>query len=222
MQKILEIKNGIARNEAHRLQSPVNFVLRAGESVAISGPNGGGKSLLTGLITGAIPIKTVLPDGQTGERHIGKGAIRSIVFNDVYGTTPPAYYQQRWNHGDDMTFPTVCETLEKSRRDAAEAPRVLSSQTMDNIEKALNIPPLLNKKVNQLSSGELRRLQLMRILQACPSVLVIDNPYIGLDPNRRSSLTAVLQQLSQFISLILVVCRPLEIPSFINRVIHDT
>lgn len=89
MQKILEIKNGIARNEAHRLQSPVNFVLRAGESVAISGPNGGGKSLLTGLITGAIPIKTVLPDGQTGERHIGKSAIRSIVFNDVYGTTPP-------------------------------------------------------------------------------------------------------------------------------------
>lgn len=220
MQKILEIKNGIARNEAHRLQFPVNFVLRAGESVAISGPNGGGKSLLTGLITGAIPIKTVLPDGQTGERHTGKGAIRSIVFNDVYGTTPPAYYQQRWNHGDDMTFPTVCETLEKSRRDAAEAPRVLSSQTMNNIEKALNIPPLLNKKVNQLSSGELRRLQLMRILQACPSVLVIDNPYIGLDPNSRAVLTAVLQQLSQFISLILVVCRPLEIPSFINRVIH--
>ena len=61
----------------------------------IEAPNGGGKSLLTGLITGAIPIKTVLPDGQTGERHIGKGAIRSIVFNDVYGTTPPAYYQQR-------------------------------------------------------------------------------------------------------------------------------
>ena len=56
MQYILEIKNGIARNEAHRLQSPVNFVLRAGESVAISGPNGGGKSLLTGLITCAIPI----------------------------------------------------------------------------------------------------------------------------------------------------------------------
>ena len=70
MQKILEIKNGIARNEAHQLQSPVNFVLRAGESVAISGPNGGGKSLLTGLITGAIPIKTVLPDGQTGESGI--------------------------------------------------------------------------------------------------------------------------------------------------------
>ena len=87
MQKILEIKNGIARNEAHQLQSPVNFVLRAGESVAISGPNGGGKSLLTGLITGAIPIKTVLPDGQTGERHTGEGIIRSIVFNDVYGTT---------------------------------------------------------------------------------------------------------------------------------------
>lgn len=60
----------------------------------------------------------------------------------------------------------------------------------------------------------------MRILQAYPSVLVIDNPYIGLDPNSRAALTAVLQQLSQFISLILVVCRPLEIPSFINRVIH--
>lgn len=60
----------------------------------------------------------------------------------------------------------------------------------------------------------------MRILQACPSVLVIDNPYIGLDPNSRAALTTVLQQLSQFISLILVVCRPLEIPSFINRVVH--
>lgn len=146
MQKILEIKNGIARNEAHRLQSPVNFVLRAGESVAISGPNGGGKSLLAGLITGAIPIKTVLPDGQTGERHTGKGAIRSIVFNDVYGTTPPAYYQQRWNHGDDMTFPTVCETLEKCRRDAAEAPRVLSSQNDGKHRKGAQHPPSAQQK----------------------------------------------------------------------------
>lgn len=72
MQKILEIKNGIARNEAHRLQSPVNFVLRAGESVAISGPNGGGKSLLTGLITGAIPIKPSSPTDRLGSGIPGR------------------------------------------------------------------------------------------------------------------------------------------------------
>ena len=70
-----------------------------------------------------------------------------------------------------------------------------------------------------LSSGELRRHRLMRALEAEPEILVIDNPYIGLDPGNRDHLTRSLEELSGKATVVLVLSRPAEIPPFITHVI---
>ena len=70
-----------------------------------------------------------------------------------------------------------------------------------------------------LSSGELRRHRLMQALEAQPERLVIDNPYIGLDPGNRDHLTRSLEELSGKAAMVLVLSRPAEIPPFITHVI---
>ena len=79
--------------------------------------------------------------------------------------------------------------------------------------------PLLDKPLVTLSSGELRKYQLTRALLGGPEILVVDNPYIGLDPRTRALLTELLTALSASMTIVLVLSRPAEIPPFITNVI---
>ena len=83
-----------------------------------------------------------------------------------------------------------------------------------------NDPPSVDgKPLVTLSSGELRKYQLRRALQSGPEILVIDNPYIGLDPHARKVLTRQLTELAATTTLVLVISRVAEIPPFITHVI---
>ena len=83
-----------------------------------------------------------------------------------------------------------------------------------------NDPPSVDgKPLVTLSSGELRKYQLRRALQSGPEILVIDNPYIGLDPQARKVLTRQLTELAATTTLVLVLSRVAEIPPFITHVI---
>ena len=83
-----------------------------------------------------------------------------------------------------------------------------------------NDPPSVDgKPLVTLSSGELRKYQLDRALQSGPEYLVIDNPYIGLDPQARKVLTRQLTELAATTTLVLVLSRVAEIPPFITHVI---
>ena len=82
-------------------------------------------------------------------------------------------------------------------------------------------PPLAEdgRPLVTLSSGELRKHQLRCAMQDGPKILVIDNPYIGLDPAARKYLTKQLTELSREMTLLLVLARPAEIPPFITHVV---
>ena len=83
-----------------------------------------------------------------------------------------------------------------------------------------NDPPRAgDRPLVTLSSGELRKYQLDRALQSGPGILVIDNPYIGLDPHARKLLTRRLTELAATTTLVLVLSRVAEIPPFITHVI---
>lgn len=218
MQKILEITGGVTRRPEYRMARPVNLVINRGETIALCGPNGGGKSLLADIITEAHPLCLGVvrryKDENASDAQSGS-FVRSISFRDVYGASEPAYYQQRWNHGDEAVFPTVREVLEQHRPNT-EAER----QEIEDFYQAFGVDLLLDKRVNVLSSGELRRFQLARILRDCPQLLIIDNPFIGLDAAARLSLTAFLQKLAARLTLVVVVSRKEDIPSFVEKVIH--
>lgn len=211
---LIYIRNGVTRHPDYRLAESVNFSLYAGEHLAIVGPNGGGKSLFVDILTGAHPllgdaIKYCFGDAKS-ER--ASDNIRLITFRDVYGGSEPAYYQQRWNRADEQVFPTVGEVL---CGQAANAQQVIDEELM----REIGITEHLEKAVNLLSSGELRRLQLAKMLLTHPQVLIIDNPYIGLDVAAREMLTRLLTRLSKHLTIVVVVCREEDVPPFIKSVV---
>ena len=157
-------------------------------------------------------------------RQVASDRLRYIAFSDSYGpAVDKAYYLQlRWNQHDiDPETPNVGELLEKAYRlagDDTEERRQLQRHLYD----LFHMEPLLDKYVITLSSGELRKLQLTKTLFANPSLLIMDNPFIGLDAETRDQLKELLQLLAekQRLDIILVLSKTDDIPTFVSEVIE--
>ena len=154
-------------------------------------------------------------------REMKSDSVRYVAFCDTYGTaTDRSYYlQQRWNQHDiDEETPTVAQSLERSfllsGPDTAER-----RQLQRHLYSLMGMEPLSDKIVIALSSGELRKMQLVKTLMANPRTLILDNPFIGLDIEARTMLSEQLQQLrQQGMTIYLLVARPNEIPEFADEV----
>lgn len=157
-------------------------------------------------------------------RQVASDRLRYIAFSDSYGpAVDKAYYLQlRWNQHDiDPETPNVGELLEKAYRlagDDTEERRQLQRHLYD----LFHMEPLLDKYVITLSSGELRKLQLTKTLFANPSLLIMDNPFIGLDAETRDQLKELLQLLAekQRLDIILILSKTDDIPTFVSEVIE--
>ena len=175
--------------------------IRKGEQVALVGPNASGKSRLASAFA-----------GRAGARY--------ITFRDSYGSYGDRNYfmQQRWNLFTlEEEPPTAGEVLRKEAA-AGDDPQA-ARRRLTELTALFGLEDVLDKPLVILSSGELRKFQLTRALLGGPSVLVIDNPFIGLDPRTRTLLTRLLAALAASTTLVLVLSRPAEIPSFITHVI---
>jgi len=184
MQRVIDIRNAVARHPDYRLRQPVTLCLNAGECVAITGRNGSGKTMLVEMLTGAHPL---LPGGELtydfspSERRMACDNIRTVTFRDTYGTADGRYYHQlRWNQHDDPD------------------------------------PMML------LSSGELRRHILREAMQSRPRVLILDNPFIGLDVEARRLLAEELQRLKDVegVLLVLVMSKTDDMPPCVTHVVE--
>ena len=73
-----------------------------------------------------------------------------------------------------------------------------------------------------LSSGEMRKLQLVKTLMAEPKVLIMDNPFIGLDAGTREQLRQLLETITSELRLqtILVLSKTNDIPDYITHVVE--
>ena len=157
-------------------------------------------------------------------RQLASDSVRYLAFSDAYGAaTDRAYYLQlRWNQHDiDEETPTVGSQLMRAYAlTGDDTPE--RQQLLDHLCQVFNLQPLLDKYVILLSSGELRKFQLIKTLLANPKTLILDNPFIGLDAQAREQLNDLLPQLaeSQKIHLYLVVSRQSDIPNYATKVLN--
>ncbi len=257
LQKIIEIKNGVARHPLYKMAAPVDFEALAGECIAIVGDNGSGKSMLVDIITGAHPLlmNEVKYDCAPSKAKRVSDNIKYMTFRDSYGTADGVYYyQQRWNQHDIEETPMVSDLLDEAFRIADEglvktsnfdkflvrdeseeekaarlaqeqADREMMHEEMEKLRTRLyemfHLDQLLDKRIILLSSGELRKFQLTKTLLTNPRVLLMDNPFIGLDVNARQQLTDFLTVLTQEtnIQVILVLSKTDDIPAFVTHVV---
>lgn len=214
MQYTIQMHSGVARNPLVRLKRPVSVDMTDGEHIAIVGPNGAGKSLLVDMLVGKYPLHegTLTYDFAPSATSTVYDNIKYIAFRDIYGAADAGYYyQQRWNVHDQDDAPLVSEQLGKCA-DEALAKKMF---------ELFRIEPLLNKKLILLSSGELRKFQLTKALLTAPRILIMDNPFIGLDAATRQLLIDLMEELTHWghLQIVLVLSMLDDIPSFITHVV---
>lgn len=208
----IEIDRAVPRFKEFQFTEPVCWKINEGENWAVVGPNGAGKTLLTDILQG----KIVLKEGQVriscGEEVEAYRAIRSMAFRDIYSLTDcrNMYYQQRWNSSDSEDAPLAGTLLQE-----------FPTEKIADYTKLFHIDELLHKRIISLSSGELRKFLITRTLLAEPKVLILDNPFIGLDAVSRDSLSWMLQQMSVLNGLqtILVLSNPGDVPEWTGHVL---
>lgn len=212
MQKIIEIKGGVARHPDYRLAAPLDFELFKGEHLAICGPNGGGKTLLVDILRSAHPL---LGEGVKYDFGDEPGMISDrmqyVAFKDAEGEIPGSYYQQRWNHGDSPDYPTVESVI---------APLLKNGFSGYDFLKAWGLDAIWKKELHCLSSGECRKYRLCKSLVRNPKLLVLDQPYIGLDRKSHEEFSDFLKMLADKMSIVIVVSRVEDIPECITHVVH--
>ena len=93
---------------------------------------------------------------------------------------------------------------------------------MEIDDELFHLAPLLDKYIILLSSGELRKYKLASSLFTGPKVLIMENPFIGLDASTRDQLKALMDMLAkeQGLQIILVLAKTDEIPDFITHIIE--
>lgn len=214
MDHSFEMAGGVSRNPAVRLAEPVSTTIGKREQIAVVGPNGAGKSLFIGMLTGQYPLKdgTIVYNFAPSESNRVSDNVKYIAFRDSYGAADANYYyQQRWNSQDAEATPDVSEMLGT----------ITDGAYKQKLFELFGIDAMLHKKIILLSSGELRKFQLTKALLSSPRVLIMDNPFIGLDAPTRQLLLDLLSQIAATgnVQLIFVLSMLDDIPDFISHVI---
>ena len=178
--------------------------------IAIAGLNGSGKTTFVNQM----------------RKQLASDKVRYIAFCDTYGSiTDKAYYlQQRWNQHDiDNEMPITGDVLERTYiltgNDSPER-----RQYQQHLYDLFQFQSLLDKYIISLSSGELRKFQIIKTLLAAPNTLILDNPFIGLDAETRQQLKKLFLTLSKErnLTIYLVVARVEDIPEYIDEIIWKT
>ncbi|MBQ7461618.1 MAG: ATP-binding cassette domain-containing protein [Bacteroidaceae bacterium] len=225
---VIKIENGVPRHPLWRMAEPVNLEINRGEQIAIVGDNAAGKSRLVEILTGHYPLlqNEVQYDFSPSASRLVSDNLKYISFRDSYGDQDGTYYyQQRWNQhdiADDM--PTVAQLLNvesEERRVKSEESALHSAPDTYFYSSLLSLNSSLSKRIISLSSGELRKFQMAKALATNPRVLILDNPFIGLDAGTRKDFRGLLETLTRETDLlvILVLSKRDDIPDFITHVL---
>ncbi|MEK7106680.1 MAG: ATP-binding cassette domain-containing protein, partial [Patescibacteria group bacterium] len=190
---------------------------------AVIGPNGSGKSALVKVLAGILPAVK----GHISYHFLGdaiKGSVHEhVAYMSFDGERealgPEAYYQDRWNIGLNEGGQTISDFLsERGIKHMnpffAEIP-ILSSKTKyrdsefskkrRKIIQQFGLGPLLHRTLIELSNGERRKVSIARGLLKNPQLLILDNPFEGLDARFRATLKKNLETLMRGDTRVIIV-----------------
>ncbi|MCH5329229.1 MAG: ATP-binding cassette domain-containing protein [Coprobacter sp.] len=210
MKPLIQLDCPVPRRPELAFRTPVRWSLREGEQWVFIGPNGSGKTLLADLLQRKIALR----EGAVGyPADEGLAArIKAMAFKDIHSLTDArtTYYQQRWHATETDGVPFVRDLLPAGAPDDDLRPLALR----------FGIDELLSRRILHLSSGELRKFLIFRVLLSRPRVLILDNPFIGLDAASRDQLRQMFDRLCRWsgLQLILLLADPRDIPDGMTHV----
>ncbi|MBN8879393.1 MAG: ATP-binding cassette domain-containing protein [Sphingobacteriales bacterium] len=202
---ILEVNQLSVRKASLQVLENISFSLKQGDHLAITGAAGSGKTSLALALAGRIFFTGQLQyAGNLNERIVW--VEQEHHFKNLSNTSN-FYYQQRFNSMDAEDAITVAAYL--GGRHVAEM----------ELLRPFDLGRLLDEPLIQLSNGENKKVQIAKALLASPKVLVLDQPFVGLDVKARAFLHQRINELADKGILIILATHSSEIPSCITQVI---
>lgn len=155
----------------------ISFTVPTGETLAIIGPSGIGKTTLLHAICGIVRT-------THGTIHIDNTDISSLpTYKRGIGLVSQT--------GDLFPTMTVSQNIEFGLR-IAKMPQTDRTARVQELLEMLNLTHLAHRNVAELSGGEARRIALARALAPRPQVLLLDEPLSGLDQTTHDALMSDL------------------------------
>jgi lipopolysaccharide export system ATP-binding protein len=185
-ENILLTTDGLLKEYRHRrVVNGVSINVRAGEIVGLLGPNGAGKTTTFNMVVGG-----VRPDGGT------------VSYHGQPITSLPMHERARLGIGYLTQEPSIFRKLTVEQNILA----ILETCEMDSTERAVRLKYLLDEldlsgvaksMAYQLSGGEKRRLEITRALVTSPKLLLLDEPFSGIDPIAVYEVQKIIRRLRE-------------------------
>lgn len=204
---VLRVENLEKTFGRRKVVQGVSFRVAAGEIVGLLGPNGAGKSTSFKMTCGLVQ-----PDN--GKVFLGPDDVtrwpmflRARDGGMGYLAQEPSVFKKLTV---EQNISAILEMLGHSWRDR--------SKRTDELLELLNIKHIRTSKAATLSGGERRRLEIARCLVSNPKIIMLDEPYAGVDPVTVQSMRPIIHQLrAAGISVLITDHDAQEILKSVNR-----
>ncbi|WP_207532615.1 ATP-binding cassette domain-containing protein [Desertivirga arenae] len=212
-QALVLIQNLNLQFAQKKVLNNLSWTIKRGENWLLGGTSGSGKTSLAKVIAG---LSGTAEDVKID--FVKEGPLPAKVlfveswyrFKNIEGLSN-FYYQQRYTSLQANETITVDAELKHYGKE-----NNLEAEGLEKLMEALNFSALKNSQLLELSSGEHKKLQLVKALWLKPQLLIIDQPYTGLDALSRRRLNSLLDDLSKRGGQFILICNDTELPESIN------
>ncbi|RDC56104.1 ATP-binding cassette domain-containing protein [Pedobacter chinensis] len=214
MQPVVQIVNLNLKYQQKAVLKDLNWTINYGENWVLSGTSGSGKTSLAKIIAG---MQSAIGDVKINfhtDSHLPAEVLfveSWYQFKNLEGVAN-FYYQQRYTSQQAKDTLTVHAELVGYGKENG-----LHFDSVEPILAALNFSSFASSQLIELSSGEHKKLQLVKALWLKPQLLIIDQPYTGLDAASRKNLNILLDKIAAEGVQLILICNDSELPSCINR-----
>jgi lipopolysaccharide export system ATP-binding protein len=183
--RLLVTENLAKEYRGRRVVNGVSVQVEAGEIVGLLGPNGAGKTTTFNMVVGLVK-----PD---------EGQVR-FQAREINGL--PMHRRARLGIGYLTQEPSVFRklTVEENILAILETCKLSRAERMVRLKyllEELDLTPIRQSKAYQLSGGEKRRLEITRALVTSPKLLLLDEPFSGIDPIAVYEVQKIVRRLKE-------------------------
>jgi branched-chain amino acid transport system ATP-binding protein len=219
---ILEIRELTKRFGGVRALEEVSFRVREGSIMSIIGPNGAGKTTLFNCLTGLTrPTKGLIRlsgadiTGLPPHRIVGLGIARTFqnirLFRDMTVLENVLVAQHLRMHSGLLNVLSGRRDFLEEENEAAQ--RARGYLKLVGLEETSDIPSL------NLAYGDQRRLEIARALATEPSLLLLDEPTAGMNPQETTEIMEIIRKLSALDKTILLIEHDMRVVMGISETI---
>ncbi len=188
----------------------VSFDVKKGEIIALLGPNGAGKSTLMNIISGYLAPSS--GDIFIKDMDIAKEVLNAQKNIGFLSEGAPLY--------SDMKVKTYLKYMIELKLFTEEInTKKIVKEEFERIVKVANIEHVLDQKIETLSKGFVRRVGFAQSIIGDPSILLLDEPTDGLDPNQKNYMKKLIKNMGQGKSIVVSTHLLDEAESIASRII---